>query len=242
VKALPITTDLSTIVAALDRLTAAYRRDAWDHVSTILVGLTLLVLIWYTLETYGLRKAAQQQTIETGKLLAEAQRQNEVASKLYDAAQNQNISTANLLTEAQLQNEIAVMPMFAVSVGPQYALLLKNVGLGPAFNVEFKKLVWKEKEVEFGCGDILLDDTSIMTPGETRELKIHVQEANHGWNLSTNELYKWMGDERIPDPLQIVVQCKSLNLKYYEFEFHCSQFIGQLKVKYYRQSSTPSGY
>jgi len=59
--------NLNSIARAPDRLVAATQRTAWDHVNTIAVVLTLTVLIWYTIETSKLRKAAQSQTEEAGR-------------------------------------------------------------------------------------------------------------------------------------------------------------------------------
>ena len=87
-------TDLESIARALERLAAAQQKGPWDYVQVIAVLLTLGVLIWYTVETYRLRKVAQDQTAATAQLLQEAQRQNDVS--------------ANLLQEAQRRNEVAV--------------------------------------------------------------------------------------------------------------------------------------
>jgi hypothetical protein len=63
--------DLNRIAAALNRLIAAEQKGPWDYAATVAVVLTLGVLIWYTIETYKLRRAAQDQTAKTGNLLAE---------------------------------------------------------------------------------------------------------------------------------------------------------------------------
>src|SRR5215475_12152971 len=96
---------LNSIVRALDRLAASQQKGVWEHAYIIIMLLTLLVLIWFTVETQRLRKAGQDQTTKTGDLLKEAQRQNEVS--------------AFLLQEAQRQNEVSVMPILAVAVDPK---------------------------------------------------------------------------------------------------------------------------
>jgi len=53
--------DLTSIVQALDRLEAALHTSTTDHFNLLLVVVTLGVLIWYTIETYKLRVAAQRQ-------------------------------------------------------------------------------------------------------------------------------------------------------------------------------------
>lgn len=61
-------------------------------VLTAATVLTLGVLMWYTIETYRLRKAAQVQTTQTASLVKEAGAQTE--------------RTASLVREAQRQNEL----------------------------------------------------------------------------------------------------------------------------------------
>ena len=65
---------LDSIVRALDRLAAAQQKGIWEHAYIVIMLLTLLVLIWYTVETQRLRKAGQAQTAKTADLLREAQR------------------------------------------------------------------------------------------------------------------------------------------------------------------------
>jgi hypothetical protein len=58
---LNVNNDIKQVLAALDRLVAAHQRGPWDYVSIIAILLTLIVLIWYTIETYKLRVAAVNQ-------------------------------------------------------------------------------------------------------------------------------------------------------------------------------------
>ncbi|MGD1094033.1 MAG: hypothetical protein ABSB35_18875 [Bryobacteraceae bacterium] len=97
--------DLNGIASSLDRLVALQQKGLWDYIATIAVVLTLIVLVWYTVETYKLRKAAQAQMTETANLLTEAQRQNQTSLRLLEQAQRQNDVTAKLVSEAQRQNE-----------------------------------------------------------------------------------------------------------------------------------------
>src|SRR5690242_696186 len=96
--------DLNSILRELARLINGQPRGTWDHIHTVAMLLTLGVLIWYTIETYKLRRAAQGQIIETTKLLRAAERQNDVSD--------------NLLQEAQRQNEMSVMPILSVATEP----------------------------------------------------------------------------------------------------------------------------
>jgi len=56
-----VNNDIRQLIAAIDRLVAAHQRGIWDYASVIAVVLTLIVLIWYTVETYRLRLAAAKQ-------------------------------------------------------------------------------------------------------------------------------------------------------------------------------------
>jgi hypothetical protein len=223
--------DLTSIVQALNRLSSAQQKGPWDYAYILLVGLTLIVLIIYTVETYRLRRAAQQQTMETGRLLEAAQTQNAVTAGLHEAAQSQNDVTAKLLAEAQRQNEIAVMPMFAVYIdrtGSAQRLLVRNVGLGPAFNVTIDTSQIEGKEL------VVLVGNNFMTPGEVQDLRLNVREDNSGQGLGINELYHWINTERIPDPLKLIVHCVSLHLMRYDFVFKCTPDAGHLKITFDR--------
>jgi len=217
--------DLTSITHALDRLVAVLHKGTWDYISTFAIVLTLIVLIWYTIETYKLRTAAQEQTKETGNLLKEAQRQNEV--------------TAQLLKEAQRQNEVSVMPGLAVineppSDGDKGRIVLTNVGSGPAFNLSIDRHEWES-------GDLLIEhDGNIMTAGQTNELRFHFQEQKGGTILDVNTLYEWINTERIPDPLKVVVRCRSVNSIEYAFTFNCTPDAGRLKVTFEGMESVRS--
>lgn len=210
---------LSSIANAIDRLTAAQQKTAWDYSNTILVGLTFAALVWYTIETYRLRKAAQRQTRQ--------------AARLHKAALEQNIVSANLQAEAQLQNEISVMPMFALYVdrnNREAKLLMKNVGLGPAFNV-----VVKHQGLDSNLQ--ILYGNDFLTKDEVQQLRLNMTlEPGRGQNLGVDDFYQYINTGKLPNPLSIVITCVSLNLKTYEFEFRCTPDAGHLKVSYYRQS------
>src|SRR5215831_1972281 len=145
---------INSIVRALDRLTAGLQKGPWDHVYIVIVLLTLLVLIWYTIETARLRKAGQDQTAKTAQLLTEAQRQNDVSG--------------HLLREARRQNEVSVMPILAIAVEPVPGaeadrIVLINVGSGPAFNLSIDPHHWNNRELKIEHG------SSILRPGQNDE-------------------------------------------------------------------------
>src|SRR5262249_1951625 len=142
--------DPNSIVRELAQLIRAQRSGTWDHIHTVVLLLTLGVLVWYTIETYRLRKVAQGQIMETTKLLRAAERQNEVSD--------------NLLQEAQRRNEMSVMPILAVATEPlageSTRIILRNVGLGPAFNVSIDHVEWEGRELHVEV------DHSVLRSGE----------------------------------------------------------------------------
>ena len=107
---------------------------------TVLTFVTLLVLIWYTLETTRLRRSAQEQTTVTSRLLREAQRQNE-QSMLPIVALSLQLRPVD---EGRLaQTEWA---------GAQRRfLVLRNVGNGPAFNVAIRPLAGRASQMCSFC-------------------------------------------------------------------------------------------
>jgi hypothetical protein len=243
--------DLNAIARSLDRLVVLQQKGPWDYIATVAVVLTLIVLIWYTIETYKLRKAAQAQTTETANLLNEAQRQNETSLRLVEQAQRQNDVTAKLVTEAQHQNEAtaelaraahrqnenAIMPILAIRVEPpqsRYArsynpneqshLVLRNEGTGPAFNVFIEPFSAEGRELEFDHG------SSVIRPGEERELTYHLQEGNSGTIGNVNELYRWINTGTLPDPLFLRIGCRSVSSTDYTFTFRFTPMAGTLAV------------
>ena len=175
--------DLAPITDALNRLVAALHKGTWDYISTIAIVVTLVVLIWYTCETYRLRKAAQR------------------------------------------QNEISVMPMLAVvnESSPDRSsreAVLKSVGSGPAFNLSIDRR-------QFGNGELLIEhDGNVMTAGQVNELRFQFREGNSSTVLHVDTLYEWINNGKPPDPLDIVVRCRSVNSVDYAFTFRLTPDAG----------------
>jgi|SRR5215510_2239610 len=209
---------VASIVRSLDRVAASLQKGVWDHVSVVVVLLTLLVLIWYTIETQRLRKAGQDQTTRTAQLLTEAQRQNEV--------------WAHLLREARRQNEVSVMPILAMAVEPVPGgddtdrIVLVNVGSGPAFNLSIDPLHWENRSLKIEHG------SSILRSGQSDELLFHVIEGNSGNLLGAKTLGHWIHVKRMPSPLSVAVRCTSVNSNAYSFRFICSSQQGKLRITY----------
>ena len=223
--------DLTGIVRAIDRLVASQQKGAWDYAATIVVVLALIVLVWYTIETYKLRKAAQAQTAETANLLREAQRQN--------------VATLSLVAAAQRQNEIGVMPILAIRIEPPQSrltasgvsvnsyLVLRNEGAGPAFNVCIDPYSVGGRELAFDHG------SGVVSPKEVRELSFHLQQGNSGTIGNVNELYYWINTGELPDPLCIPVRCKSVSSTDYTFTFRFTPLSGVLAVMLETMDSSP---
>ena len=233
--------DLNSIARALERLIMAKQKGPWDYINTLAVVLTLAVLIWYTIETYKLRRDAQEQTHETGKLLQEAHRQNEATLKLVSEASHQNEVTASLWLEAQRQNEFSVMPLLAIILdapqvrttseqaygGARSRFVLRNVGNGPAFNVFIEPYSADSKMLEFQ------NDRTVLTPGEERTLGIHFEyEPNHGEIGNPDSLYLWINTGKLPDPFQVAIRCRSVTSIDYRFTFSLTPKAGRLAVIY----------
>ena len=99
--------NLQPVADQLHALVEVCQKDIWDKGSAVAVGATLIVVIIYTILTYRLAKESKRQT-----------------------AQN-----AELVTVAQSQHETEIAPVVILTRTPDNALVLKNVGKGPAFNV-----------------------------------------------------------------------------------------------------------
>jgi len=208
---------LNSIVRALDRLAATQQKGAWEHSYIAIMLLTLLVLIWYTVETQRLRKAGQAQTDKTSDLLREAQRQNEVS--------------VFLLQEAQRQNEVSVMPILAIAVDPVAEgngdrIALTNVGSGPAFNLSIDPLRWDGRKLKVEHG------SSILRSGQSDDLQFHFVEGESGNLLGAKTLGQWIYLQRIPNPFRLVVRCNSVNSRAYAFGFVCTSLAGRLRISY----------
>src|SRR5262249_45614869 len=206
-----------SIVRALDRLSVTQQRGLWEHSYILIMLLTLLVLIWYTVETQRLRKAGQAQTAKTADLLREAQRQNDVS--------------VFLLQEAQRQNEVSVMPILAIAVDPVASgdgdrIVLTNVGSGPAFNLSIDPLHWDSRKLKIEHG------SSILRPGQGDDLQFHFVEGNSGNLLGARTLGQWIQLQRMPSPFRLVVRCNSVNSKAYAFAFLCTSLAGKLRITY----------
>jgi len=221
--------DLTGIVRAIDRLVSSQQKGPWDYIAIIAVVLTLGFLVWYTIETYRLRKAAQAQTTETAKLLTEAQRQNEATLKLVSAAQRQNETAITPLLSIKKEPP---QPMYAASRPKiQSHLVLRNEGQGPAFNVSLDLYSAHGRELRFEHG------SSVISPGEARELTFDLQDGNSGFIGNVNELYHWISGGVLPDPLLVSVRCQSASSTAYTFLFRFTPSNGILAVLLERMHS-----
>jgi hypothetical protein len=134
--------DYTQIVNAINRLVDFQQKGLWDIVNTVAIIGTLCVLVWYTIETFRLRQAAQKQ-LET------AQKQLEH-------------SVTPIVTFHSVRGDDRVMGtmIFKTSI-----LVIRNLGSGPAFNVEMKPLLLGDKTAVF-------IHTRTLAPDEASPVKI----------------------------------------------------------------------
>jgi hypothetical protein len=114
--------DLQRIARAIEQLVAAQHKGAWDYVSGGAVIATLLVLIWYTIETYKLRVEAQKQNhtsampvVEFGSLFRHWE--------IYMDGQPRPTSTE--------------------------FLCIRNIGVGPALNIKLRLAKWGDEQATY---------------------------------------------------------------------------------------------
>lgn len=210
--------DLNPIVQSLNRLIAAQQKGPWDYASTVAVVLTLLVLIWYTYETYQLRRTAQEQTTKMAGLLREAHRQNEV------------LVMPILAILVASPEELYSSEVVYGSANPK--LVLRNVGTGPAFNVSIDKYAVEGRELQFEHGSHML------TPGEKRTLSFHLQEQHSGTMGDLDTMYDWINNGLLPDLLNITARCRSATSVDYSFTFSFTPRDGRLNVVFEGMKST----
>jgi hypothetical protein len=143
-----------------------------------LTAATLGVLIWYTVETYRLRKSAQ----------------------------NQNVVSANLLTEARLQTEQALMPVLALAHGrtkmegvsganEMHIPVIRNFGPGPAFNIQTRPL-------ESAATSITFQHPYSLAPGE--EQPITIKMKRQGQTIPIKTMYDLRSAfQQVSKPLEL---------------------------------------
>lgn len=187
----------------MDATTAQALQTYASIVLTILTAGTLGVLIWYTIETARLRKAADKQTRETG----------------------------NLLKEARKQNETAVMPIMAVhvasdEVGGRRRIVMGNVGFGPAFNLSMEPHQWGNKTLH------VIWRQHIMKVGDEAEIEFLYEEGSTITKLDVDSLYEWINTKRLPEPLVLTVRCQSVNSMGFIFAFGCVPVGGRLVITF----------
>jgi hypothetical protein len=215
--------DLNPIVRALDRLIEAQQRSPWEYVGTIAVVLTLGVLIWYTIETYKLRKAAQAQSSESAKLLGEAQRQNETSLKLLEETQRQNETALHLLKETREQSTASIRPILQMvaSVRPklpvqdQITYQVRNLGVGPAFNIAIEA-------VRFPKAVYLFQNPDTLGTGESGNV-LPVRSAEEQDGAKTVGWYDFFIEGDRHQPYKVVLRYQNAEGKAY-FTHHVITF------------------
>jgi hypothetical protein len=222
---------LERVAAAVERIANAQTNTAWTHadyiavVNVVVLFLTLIALVCYTLETSKLRKATEEQTKKSGLLLDAAKEQNETAQKL--------------LAQAQRQNELAIMPMLTLYrdlTGKTEEIILRNVGSGPAFNVRIEVIPSKATPPA-GEYEITLDlANNVVAPEDKYSLRLLALLSNGRGpsNFGTSDLSMWITAGHLPNPLEIIVHCISLDSKPHRFVFKFANDLGKPKITFER--------
>jgi transposase len=75
-------------------------------------------------------------------------------------------------------------------------------------------------------------ESSVLRPAHSNELVFFFAERNSGSLLDAKTLSQWIRANRMPDPLDIVVRCNSVNSVAYAFMFKCTSHLGKLRIIY----------
>jgi hypothetical protein len=223
---------LERVAAALERIANAQTNTAWTHadhisvVNVVVLFLTFVALVWYTLETRKLRKATEEQTKKSGLLL--------------DAAKEQNETAQNLLAQAQRQNELVIMPMLTLYrdlTGKTEEIVLRNAGSGPAFNVRIEVIPSKATPPSGEHEIILYLSNNVVAPQDRYTLRLLAMLHGRSPNFGTGDLCLWINAGYLPNPLEIIVHCVSLDSKPHRFVFKFANDLGRPKITFERHLS-----
>jgi hypothetical protein len=174
-----IAPDASQLINAIDRLTLAQQKSAWDYISIISVIATLIVLIVYTIETYNLRRTAEEQIKVSLKQVAAANAQTKAAETQAATAleqitisQAQVDAAAKQLEELRRQTDNANRPLVIISFLSD-RLHYDNIGNGPALNIVALPIQQDEHSLTLSGPDFLASRISagamldLRTPGSS---------------------------------------------------------------------------
>ena len=125
-----------------------------EFLALLVMGLGLL---WLALETRLSRKAVQKQLENAQSRLEETHQQTRLALEQNEAARAQ--SRATLKPNLVLIIEQAATSMGEGKLGLQRCLV-KNIGLGPAFNVRVHSFEYQDYRVEFDPVDFIERDSA----------------------------------------------------------------------------------
>jgi hypothetical protein len=109
-------------------------------------------LFWHAVETRMSRKAAQKQLEEAHNRLEETYKQTRMALEQNEAARTQ--SRASQKPNLVLLVEQAGSSMGEGKLGLQ-RLLLKNIGMGPAFNIRVRSFEYQDYRIDFDPLDFI---------------------------------------------------------------------------------------
>jgi hypothetical protein len=139
--------------------------------------------------------------------------------------------THQLRKAAQRQNEISVMPMFTINQvspnGLNRPIVIRNVGRGAAFNMS----VDCSQPTD---GKLLVEhEGNVMVVGQRKTLSFDCQkQGNPNAFDDADEVYNAMNSGTLPDPLDLIVRCRSISSLDYAFHFRFTLGAGRLKITF----------
>jgi len=165
--------------------------------------LAFVVLILYTVETYNLRRVAQQQVEVAQQQVREAQIQNETAIKpilSFDVAERKQVAGVDLETLEET--------LWTVND----AFVVRNLGSGPAFNIETR----------CDSDDVQLDLVpTILGQGQTVPVGIRVfaETPEQKTFAAVSRIRPLFERGKLPERIEIRLTCESTNRTHHETRF-----------------------
>jgi uncharacterized membrane protein len=157
--------------------------------------LAFVALVVYTVETAKLRQVAQQQMAVAQEQVREAQIQNETAVRPilgFDVAERKLVQWINVETTEEMAEKVSD------------AFVMRNLGLGPAFNIRTK----------CDCDDVQLDVTpTILGQGQTVPVGVVAfsETPEQRTLASISRILPIFQNGKLPERLELTFTCESTN-------------------------------